>query len=86
MELLKEIGPYLAAGITAIIGYFSGKRKSKAEADITELEATQKAIEIWRKLALDLERQIKELREHVNKLEQENENLYQKIYELEKKQ
>jgi len=86
MDLIQTIGPYLIPVATAAVGYLSGRKKSKAEANISELEATSKAIEIWRQLAQDLEKQIKELREHVIKLEAENEKLYDKIYELEKSQ
>jgi hypothetical protein len=84
MDLIQTVGPYLIPVATFLAGYLGGKRKSKAEADISELEATGKAIAIWRQLAQDFEKKFNELQAHVNKLEIENEKLYERIYELEK--
>lgn len=45
-----------------VIAYFAGRRKSKADADNSELEATGKAITIWREMAMEFKQQADELK------------------------
>ena len=54
--------------ITMIVGYYIGKRKQDAETSVveaqassTELDATEKAVAIWRNLAQDLKKEVDEL-------------------------
>ena len=79
-----------AVGIaTAIVGYLLGKKKQDAETRVTqaqaqtsELDATEKAVAIWRGLAEDLKREVDELRILVNELRSENDRLRQEIEHL----
>mgnify|MGYP003620330944 FL=1 len=82
-----------AIGIaTAIVGYLLGKKKQDAETRVTqaqaqtsELDATEKAVAIWRGLAEDLKREVDELRILVNELRSENDRLRQEIEHLQEK-
>jgi len=66
-----------AVGIaTAVVGYLLGKRKQDAESSVTELDATEKAVAIWRNLAEDLKREVDELRSLVAELREENLKLH----------
>lgn len=47
-------------------------RKIEAETDNTELEAVDKAVKIWRELAAELSRQLKEVKEEIESLRREN--------------
>lgn len=53
-----------------------GKRKQDAESSVTELDATEKAVAIWRNLAEDLKREVDELRSLVAELREENLKLH----------
>lgn len=77
---------------TGAIGYFFGGKK-RADADIkqtlatvhsTELDAIDKAVEIWRKLAQDLKKELDEVRALVAVLRVENDKLTAKVDELER--
>lgn len=73
----------LAAGaLTTIGGWFVGRRSRVAKAAVSELEATERAIEIWRTLAQDLKKEVDELREIVDDLRQQNETLKKEVSAL----
>lgn len=46
------------------------RRKNKAEAQSSELDNVKKAIEIWRELAQNLEKEIEELRAKIEMIEE----------------
>lgn len=79
-----------AIGIaTAIVGYLVGKKKQDAETDLaeaqahsSELDATEKAVAIWRNLAEDLKKEVDELRFLINELRRENAKLKDEIEHL----
>lgn len=71
---------------SAIITYLLAKKKEKAEIEVTsaqvqisELDATEKAVAIWRSLAEDLHNQVNELRILVQQLRTENDRLKEEI-------
>lgn len=82
-----------AVGIaTALVGYLLGKKKQDAETRVTEaqaqfseLDATEKAVAIWRSLAEDLKREVDELRILINELREENGKLKDEIGHLQEK-
>lgn len=74
---------------TMIVGYLLGKRKQDAETKVTEaqansseLDATEKAVAIWRNLAQDLKKEVDELRLLINELREENIKLKEEISHL----
>lgn len=71
---------------SAVVTYLMTKRREKAEAKVTtaqahisELDATEKAVAIWRTLAQDLNNQVNELRILVVQLRTENDRLKDEI-------
>ncbi len=75
--------------ITMVVGYLLGKRKQDAETKVTEaqassseLDATEKAVAIWRNLAQDLKKEVDELRLLINELREENLKLKEEISHL----
>jgi peptidoglycan hydrolase CwlO-like protein len=83
----------LLPALTAIIGaassWFLARRKVKAEAVNTELDAIEKAVSIWRQLSeglkaeLDvLKNQYAEVHKELEQLRQENLQLKRKIKEM----
>lgn len=74
---------------TMLVGYLLGKRKQDAETKVTEaqansseLDATEKAVAIWRNLAQDLKKEVDELRLLINELREENLKLKEEISHL----
>lgn len=74
---------------TMLVGYLLGKRKQDAETKVTEaqassseLDATEKAVAIWRNLAQDLKKEVDELRVLINELREENLKLKEEISHL----
>lgn len=77
-QLIQVILPIL--GVT--IGYLTARKKNSAEirridaaATFNELEATEKAVAIWRGLAEEFRKEVEQLRELVNELREEIDEL-----------
>lgn len=86
MDLLINGG---IAIVTMVVGYFLGKKKQDADIRVSdaqvytsELDATEKAVAIWRNLAQDLKKEVDELRNLINELRSENEKLKNEIDQL----
>lgn len=79
---MKDLLSYLIPVVLYILGWASGRRKSKAETELVEMQATEKAVAIWRQLAQDLKTEVKELRTLVDELKEENEKLQEEINQL----
>lgn len=60
---------------TAALGWIVGRRQSNAQAANTELDATEKAVAIWRSLAQDLKKEVDDFRELVLELRKEVDDL-----------
>jgi peptidoglycan hydrolase CwlO-like protein len=56
---------FLAVPLGSIITYIFTRRKNRADARKSELDNVDKAVSIWRSLAQDLEKEIKDLRQEV---------------------
>ena len=83
----------LVAVLTGIAGYFTGRRKNVADARITEMDAVEKAISIWRNLSENqqarydtliikvdqMEKELDGLREDNARLRRENKELIRQI-------
>lgn len=74
------------AGATGGMTYFLTRKRNNADikatgaqTHISELDATEKAVAIWRNLAQDLNAQVQELRALIVELRQENEKLHIEI-------
>lgn len=79
----------IVGAATAVIAWLLTKRKQDAETRVTEatahtseLDATEKAVAIWRNLAQDLKKEVDELRGLIAELRQENEKLRVEIDHL----
>lgn len=88
---MKELLPYLVPLFTGFIGWLVGYRKTNAEASVSELDAVEKAVGIWRELAnsfrVDLEQMRKQydvLETTVKNLKDENEVLKRQVRNLER--
>ena len=78
--------------VTMVAGYFLGKKKQDADisatnasAHFSELDATEKAVAIWRALGQDLKREVDELRILVVQLRAETGRLKDEIEHLHEK-
>lgn len=79
----------IVGAVTAVIAWLLTKNKQDAETRVTEatahtseLDATEKAVAIWRNLAQDLKKEVDELRNLIIELRQENEKLRVEIDHL----
>lgn len=82
LKLVEQYSTLLVGALTGLSTYLFTRQKYKAEVkgmeakvDIDELEATDKAIKIWRDLAEDLGKELhetkKEMREQIANLEKQ---------------
>jgi hypothetical protein len=81
---MKDLLSYLIPVIMLGIGHILGRRKSKAESELLEMQTTEKAVAIWRQLAQDLKKEVTDLRTLVNELAKENGKLQKEINDLKK--
>lgn len=65
-SILTNVVPAI---VTAIVGYYAGGRKNKAEAEGSELGNVEKALAIYRSMVKDLSDKVKELEDQVERLE-----------------
>lgn len=82
---VKEALPYVLSLLTFLGGWVSGRRKTSAEAQFKEVEAIEKAVKIWRELALDLRKEVDELKELVSEMRVENIKLKEEIANFKKR-
>lgn len=68
----------------AILTFFIGFRKAKADAKIAEISAVQSVISIYKTLADDLEKKVIELSAEIDKFRKENNELKLEVAELKK--
>jgi peptidoglycan hydrolase CwlO-like protein len=73
---------YLIPIITLAAGWFIGRKKNNADAQLSEVEGVEKATKIWRELAQDMKKEVDELRTLVEELKIENYKLQREINEL----
>ena len=87
------LDPIIVNGIVAIatgtMAWLFTKKKQDAETKVTEatahtseLDATEKAVAIWRSLAQDLKKEVDDLRNLILDLRTENERLHDEINKL----
>ena len=69
--LIETLAVALSGIGVAAVGYVFGIKKQKAETELNEIQATEKAIAIWRQLAQDFKKEVDELRELVKDLQTE---------------
>jgi predicted RNase H-like nuclease (RuvC/YqgF family) len=79
---MKDLLSYLIPVILFILGWINGRRKSKAESELLEMQTTEKAVAIWRQLAQDLKTEVAELHSLVEELKEENGKLKYEIHKL----
>jgi hypothetical protein len=72
----------VGAFISALITWLFARRKNNAEADKSELDVVDKAIEIWRTLAQDLNKELVTLRQSNADLAKQVNCLTAKVEEL----
>lgn len=77
------------SAITAIITWYAARRKNKAETHISELDAVERAVKVWRELGEGLQQKYEELhveverlRNEVRSLRDENKQLKKENYRL----
>lgn len=85
MHDLTSIGTILASILTAVTGYFIGRRKTRAEAAGLELSNVEHAITIWRSLAEDLNGKVQHLSQELEDMRVENRQLKFEIQSLNKR-
>lgn len=85
MDNLTTIVPIIASILTALTGYFIGRRKTKAEAAGLELANVEHAITIWRGIAEDLNGKVQHLSQELDDLRIENRQLKFEIQSLNKR-
>ncbi len=79
----------IVGGAGAILAWLFTKKKQDAETKVTEatahsseMDATEKAVAIWRSLAQDLKKEVDELRSLILELREENDKLRIEIEHL----
>lgn len=72
----------VGGAITTTLAYLFGKKKTKAEIQKTELDSVEKAISIWRSLAIDFKKEVDELKGQVLELRDENKALRKEVERL----
>lgn len=83
MELNNYIGEIITGVITALIGFFVGRRKENMDLQTSELDNIEKGIEIYRKMIEDLSQKIESLSEKYAVAISDLENANRRIRELE---
>lgn len=80
---------FLTGVIATLMGYLVGMKKTKAEAQNTEMDSVQKAVTVWRELSESLHQELEalkkefvELKKSYGIMEQENKILSQKVNDL----
>lgn len=76
MRLTTDILP---PALTAVLGWYFGKRKSKAEAVESEVENVGKGLELYRIMIDDLKNRQQLLQENIKRLEEEYSDLKRKL-------
>lgn len=71
-KIIETVGPVLAAGLGT---WIVARKKNKADAQKSELDAVQQAISIWRTLSQELESKLDSYRVEVERLRTEIANL-----------
>lgn len=70
-DLLNILTPFASAGLT----WFLARRKYRAESKANELENVEKAISIWKNLAIDLKKEVEQLKTELIEHKQQIDNL-----------
>lgn len=81
---IQDIITFAAPVLTAAAGWFTGRRKLKADAASSELANVQHAIKIWRETAEALEGKVEELSHNLDEMRSENRSLKLQIENLER--
>lgn len=82
--------------LTGVGGWFAARERNRAETKISELDAVEKAVKVWRELSeelqtrydqllatqVELEKEMLELRSKMSTLKRENEQLKKKVTTL----
>lgn len=82
--------------VTGLGGWFVARKKNKAETKITELDAVEKAVKVWRELSeqlqvryddllkkqLEMEKELQTLRDDYHAMKIDNEQLRKKLSKL----
>lgn len=93
MQINEMIVSALTAVTTATITWYAARRKNKAETYVSELDAVERAVRVWRELGEEMQQkyealhdeiemlrtEIKVLREENRQLKKENQRLLQQI-------
>lgn len=93
--MVEQIMSFLAPILTLVVGWFLARRKNRAEAKnveadakANELENVETAIAIWRKVAEDLQEELKSRQisfdEKLDAISKQNDNLLKKLEVLDK--
>jgi chromosome segregation ATPase len=83
-ELIADVGNLILPALTALFAWYVGKRKAKADAASSELENVQKAIQIWREVAQDMEMKCDRLLLELEAMKKQNRGLISDIAGLRK--
>ncbi len=68
--------------LTGIGGWIVARRKNKAETKITELDAVEKAVKVWRDLSEELQKRYDNVQKKLQEMEMEMEGLRHDCYQL----
>ena len=82
-DSVKDVLPAVLSGAgTGSLAWFFARRKNNAEIQASELDNVEKATLIWRQLAEDMKNEVKELRDRLETVYQENQELKKQVEEL----
>jgi septal ring factor EnvC (AmiA/AmiB activator) len=74
-DFISDISNLVLPVLTALGGWYVSRRKAKADAAASELENVQKAIQIWRELAQDMEKKSEQLIQELEDMKKQNKAL-----------
>ena len=85
MSISSDVLVVISTGLSGILSFLLGFKMRKAQVKTNELDNVEQAIEIWRKLADDLNKEVQIIKEENRKLVQQVALLNRQVKELQAK-
>ncbi len=73
------------SAITGLVGWFAGRRKSKAQTRTIEIENVERAVKIWQELAESYAMKLMDVQNDIDRVNADNRLLRVEVDELRKK-
>ena len=91
-NILTDAAPWIIGGVSTVISFILGRRKTKADTIAIELANVEKAIDIYKTVSDDLRKELEQVKRELTKVHEqnkqligENKQLKQQMKDLERK-